>query len=254
MDLFVQIGIDAVVGLLLQLLVALLLCSAFLAQREPAGAGGYARFWHSAWLAQAVAVGTLVMLFLFTPNLDIHYVGVGSVAAPLVFLSYASAKMVMWACLLSGCARFQWQGIPAAGLRFLFGTGQVLALVSLTTGTRTSDVVNFTYVVILFASLCCAGAVLGVPQARRSRASRALGTVFALNTLDLLGLTVAVALPPPPEGRWIVNYNSYVDRVLHLALAGCMIWVARTDPRSGSAPPAGARSPRSPLGAVGSGG
>jgi hypothetical protein len=176
-----------------------------------------------------------VVHFLFLPNLDIHHLDEGLRAAPVVMGLYASAKMVMWACLLSGCARFQWPGVPQSSVRFLFASGQALAAGSYLAGSRPSDVVNYLYVLILFASVCCTGGAWRVPAARRTRASLALGTALALTTLDLVALNAAVMLPAPPEGRWIVNYNSYVDCVLHLALAACMIWAARSDPAHAAA-------------------
>jgi hypothetical protein len=186
---FVQIGINAVVGLLLQLVTALALSAAFLAERGRRAPGGaYLAFWNGAWLAQAVAIGALVVRFVFVPQLDIHHIRETGAGASLLQAVYVSAKMMFWAAVTAGCVCFQRPDVRPAAVRLLFLAGQVYAADLVLRWAKLDELSLGVYPAAIAAAVCCAGAMLDVGPGRRGPAAAATALALAAAPAERAGL------------------------------------------------------------------
>ena len=230
-------GLSAMLGVLLQLGVALLLASLFLGRGRRGRRGGEgqeegAGLWGLVWLMQAVAVGTLVMRFVLLPNLDLTHLQEGSALVRALYTVYALAKVAFFAFIAAAAVRLRRPAREADLLRGLWMLAAVQACVAVAAAGDLTRTVQWN---APFGATCqlVAAAMVWRTRGTQARFGRGLATaaLVLMATVSISQVEVFREAPRSELDRmtglryWLhqgytVHYNSEIDMVLQLLLGG----------------------------------
>ena len=233
---FIAQGINATFGVLLQLCVALLLASLFLARASTKEAKGLGT-WGIAWLAQSVAVAALVTRFVLLPNLDMSHLQEGSPQIRALYTTYGVAKVAFFALVATASVHL---APPRGRRRMLAGIWGAALLQACLAAAAAGDLNRVVQWNSPFAAACeLLAAFLVWRHAERHPArGRVLAVLLAMAVLALVDVEVFREMAAPDlaalrgfrlwlHGGEAVHYNSYLDVMLHLLLAAGILDLSR---------------------------
>jgi diguanylate cyclase (GGDEF)-like protein len=228
-------AIVSFIGVVVQLGGELLLVLLFVLLRRYVLRRGYFAAWTAAWACGAAAIAALCARYFLMPQLAQRPVDDSSLPVLGLYLVYQVGKLASFALFVSGTGMYV-TGSRLVGSRPLVLGGALLyAGVSLV-GARgdLNQLVVWQAPIAVVALGACAALLFTLPPSRRTLGSAAGGGAFAaLATLWLLyGVAFAMARAGLPEPAWaagIVQYNTYLDLLLNIALGFAMVVLLMED-------------------------
>jgi len=219
----------AFVGVLVQLVGALLLVGLFALLRRFVLRRSYFRAWANAWTAVAAALGAVVLRTeLAAPERLASHPWLGRLVAPLAAV-YLFAKLLMLAWLVAGTLMY-------AGRR-VGGAMRWVALAAAAVAAAATPVIapSLRVAVRLQAPLFAAGlgiaalVLLRLPVSRRTLGTRATASGFALIASLWTAYAFAFSGDRGPWLAWIASYSAYLDLVCQMILGYAMVVVVMED-------------------------
>jgi len=240
MNAFLAAHLDSTFGLLLQLGVALLLTTLFLAARHGGRAGGAGWLWNLVWLVQAFAISVLVFRFILLPNLDQLLLQDDSVTTHLLYRCYGVAKVVFFTLIGAGAVLLRGPRHQHVFLAVLLGAAVIQGVGMAVLST---DLVRPVGLNAPFAVGCeLLGAWMLLRHgSERGAAGAGLGAVALVAMAAIAVADMEIFRPLAPgtvegvtgirlalhRGNVLLNYNSYIDTAAHLVLATAMLRLIR---------------------------
>ena len=221
------------IGVVVQLGGELLLVFLFVLLRRYVLRRGYFAAWTGAWAFGAVAIATLCVRYAFMPQVGATPDD-GSFRVQALYLAYLVGKLTSMALFVSGTAMYVTGTRVLAPRAAAFGFILLYAAASVFVSNGTlNQLVVWQAPVAVVALGACAALLFTLPSSRRTLGSMAGGTAFAV--LALLWLLYGVAFGTVASGAaggWrgvLVNYNTYFDLLLNVALGFAMVVVLMED-------------------------
>jgi diguanylate cyclase (GGDEF)-like protein len=221
------------IGVVVQLGGELLLVLLFVLLRGYVLRRGYFAAWTWAWAFGAAAIAALVIRYAIMPRMG-SAADDSSLAVRGLYLAYQVGKLTSLALFVSGTAMYA-TGTRLFGPRIIaFGFIVLYALASLVVSNGTlNQLVVWQAPIAVVALGTCAALLFTLPASRRTLGSASGGAAFSgLAVLWLLyGVAFGTAQPGAPAGwtRAILNYNTYYDLLLNVALGFAMVVILMED-------------------------
>jgi diguanylate cyclase (GGDEF)-like protein len=222
------------IGVVVQLGGELLLVLLFILLRRYVLRRGYFAAWTAAWACGAAAILALCVRYVLMPRLANAPIDESSPYVLGLYLIYQIGKLSSFAFFVSGTAMYV-TGSRLIGSRYLvFASAVAYAIVSLI-GSRgdLNQLVVWQAPVAVVTLGACAALLFTLPPSRRTLGSVGGGGAFsALATLWLLyGIAFGMSASGFESG-WaeaIVNFNTYLDLLLNIALGFAMVVLLMED-------------------------
>src|SRR5687767_2748377 len=223
------------IGVVVQLGGELLLVLLFMLLRRYVLRRGYFAAWTAAWACGAAAILALCVRYTIMPRIVSAPIDESSVAVLGLYLVYQIGKLASFAFFVSGTAMYV-TGSRLLGSRHLvFASAVAYAIVSLI-GSRgdLNQLVVWQAPVAVVTLGACAALLFTLPPSRRTLGSAAGGAGFlALGTLWLVyGISFGIVSTSDDAALWIraiVNFNTYLDLLLNIALGFAMVVLLMED-------------------------
>jgi diguanylate cyclase (GGDEF)-like protein len=221
------------IGVVVQLGGELLLVVLFALLRGYVLRRSYFAAWTGAWVLGSVAIAALVVRYAIMPRVGAVVDDV-SLPVQLLYVLYQSCKIGSFALLVSGTAMYATGSRLLAPRLTVLGFIVVYSVASLIASDGTlNQLVVWQAPVAVVALGACAALLFTLPASRRTLGSFAGGTAFTgLAVLWLLyGVAFGTAQPGNATG-WqgaILNYNTYLDLLLNVALGFAMVVILMED-------------------------
>lgn len=219
----------AFVGVLVQLVGALLLVGLFALLRRFVLRRSYFRAWANAWTAVAVALGAVVLrALLVAPERLAELPWLARLHAPLAGV-YLFAKLMMLAWLVAGTFMYVGRRVDGA-MRWV-----ALAAASVAVAATPAIAPSLRIAVLLQAPLLALGLgtsallLLRLPASRRTLGTRAAAGGFALIALLWCVYPFAFTGARGPLLAWVASYSAYLDLVCQMILGYAMVVVLMED-------------------------
>ncbi|HEV8149842.1 MAG TPA: hypothetical protein VGP61_06615, partial [Gemmatimonadales bacterium] len=230
-------AVVAAIGIQLQLAGSLLCLGLGLILRRGVGQRPWINWWAWSFGAVALAVAALLVRYqLFPlPPLNLLPAQQAQLVAGL-YAAYAGGKLLFLACLLAGTWLYV-RRRPLPRVRLAVGILVLLAvaLLFVLAPADLNPLMVWQAVITIPVFLLCAGLLRSLPDARKSRGSRALTYVcVALAILWALYIPAFLRAGPdsstPPDFLgWLTRYNSYTDVLFEFLLGFGMILAVLDD-------------------------
>ena len=222
------------IGVVVQLGGGLLLVLLFMLLRRYVLRRGYFTAWTLAWASGAIAISALVVRYILMPRFLATPVDDGSPAVLALYLVYQIGKLTSFALFVSGTAMYVTGSRLTGSRNLVFVGAAAYAILSLVGSDGDLNQLVVWQAPVAVVSLgTCAALLFTLPSSRRTLGSMGGGGAFA--TLALLWLLYGIAFGMTrlvPEPRWaegIVNYNTYFDLLLNIALGFAMVVLLMED-------------------------
>lgn len=223
------------IGVVVQLGGELLLVLLFALLRGYVLRRGYFAAWTLAWACGAVAIMALCVRYFIMPQLASTPVGESSIAVRSLYLVYQIGKLASFALFVAGTAMYV-TGSRLLGSRKLVFASTILYAVASVVGSSG----NLNQLVVWQAPLAvvslgaCAALMFTLPASRRTLGSAAGASAFTmLAALWLLyGIAFGIVSSGAETPMWalaLVNFNTYLDLLLNIALGFAMVVLLMED-------------------------
>jgi diguanylate cyclase (GGDEF)-like protein len=222
------------IGVVVQLAGELLLVVLFVLLRRYVLRRGYFAAWTLAWACGAAAIMALCVRYIIMPSFVAAPIDEGTLATRLLYLVYQIGKLSSFALFIAGTAMY------VTGSRLL-GSRNLVAMASLGyavlsllgSGGDLNQLVVWQAPVAVVALGTCAALLFTLPTSRRTLGSVAGGGAFAVLASLWLAYGIAFGMASSPvTPRWadaIINYNTYFDLLLNIALGFAMVVLLMED-------------------------
>lgn len=223
------------IGVVVQLGGELLLVLLFVLLRRFVLRRGYFAAWTYAWACGAAAIMALCVRYFIMPQLGSSPVDESSVAVRSLYLVYQIGKLSSFALFVAGTAMYVTGSRLLGSRKLVFATTLLYAVASVVGSAG-----NLNQLVVWQAPLAvvtlgaCAALMFTLPPSRRTLGSMAGGGAFAaLAALWLVyGISfgmVSSGVTPPIWASAVVNFNTYLDLLLNIALGFTMVVLLMED-------------------------
>ena len=222
------------IGVVVQLGGELLLVLLFVLLRRYVLRRGYFTAWTVAWASGGVAILALCIRYILMPSVVAEPIDDNSPVVQALYLTYQLGKLTSFALFVSGTAMYVTGSRLLGSRRFIYGGVAAYAILSLVgSGGDLNQLVVWQAPVAVVSLGTCAALLFTLPSSRRTLGSHAGGGAFAsLATLWLL-YGVAFGLNgSEPASAWastVVNFNTYLDLLLNIALGFAMVVLLMED-------------------------
>jgi len=223
------------IGVVAQLGGELLLVLLFVLLRRYVLRRGYFAAWTVAWACGALAIMALCVRYIIMPQLVAAPVDDSSLAVRMLYFAYQVGKLASFALFVSGTAMYVTGSRLLGSRKLVFAAVVGYAVVSLIgSGGDLNQLVVWQAPVAVVSLGTCAALLFTLPRSRRTLGSMAGGGTFAaLATLWLTyGIAFGVSASGMDGGRWVngvVNFNTYFDLLLNIALGFAMVVLLMDD-------------------------
>jgi len=196
---------------------------------------GYFAAWTVAWACGALAIMALCVRYIIMPQLVAAPVDDSSLAVRMLYFAYQVGKLASFALFVSGTAMYVTGSRLLGSRKLVFAAVVGYAVVSLIgSGGDLNQLVVWQAPVAVVSLGTCAALLFTLPRSRRTLGSMAGGGTFAaLATLWLTyGIAFGVSASGMDGGRWVngvVNFNTYFDLLLNIALGFAMVVLLMDD-------------------------
>lgn len=228
-------GAVSLIGVVVQLGGELLLVLLFVLLRGYVLRRGYFAAWTMAWALGAAAIAALCVRYLIMPQ--VSEVPVDETALPVrsLYLVYQVGKLSSLALMVSGTAMYATGSRVLAPRAVVFWLAVAYAVASLFVSDGSlNQLVVWQAPIAVVALGACAALLFTLPASRRTLGSMAGGATFT--GLALLWLLYGVAfgtfsasVTPTGWPAVILNYNTYFDLLLNVALGFAMVVILMED-------------------------
>ena len=222
------------IGVVVQLAGELLLVLLFVLLRRYVLRRGYFAAWTLAWACGAAAILALCVRYTIMPSIVATPIDEGALSTRLLYLVYQVGKLSSFALFIAGTAMYV-TGSRLVGSRKLVAMASVgYAVLSLLgSGGDLNQLVVWQAPVAVVALGTCAALLFTLPASRRTLGSVAGGGAFAVLASLWLGYGIAFGMADAPvTPGWadaIINYNTYFDLLLNIALGFAMVVLLMED-------------------------
>ena len=223
------------IGVVVQLGGELLLVLLFVLLRGYVVRRGYFAAWTVAWACGAVAIMAVCARYFIMPQLSASPLDESSIAVRSLYLVYQTGKLASFALFVAGTAMYV-TGSRLLGSRKMVVASTLLYAVASVLGSSG----NLNQLVVWQAPLAvvslgaCAALLFTLPPSRRTLGSVASGSAFtvlaALWLMYGIGFgIVSSGVETPVWVRAVVNFNTYLDLLLNIALGFAMVVLLMED-------------------------
>ena len=222
------------IGVVVQLAGELLLVLLFVLLRRYVLRRGYFAAWTLAWACGAAAIMALCVRYIIMPSVVATPIDEGALSTRLLYLVYQVGKLSSFALFIAGTAMYV-TGSRLVGSRKLVAIASVgYAVLSLLgSGGDLNQLVVWQAPVAVVALGTCAALLFTLPASRRTLGSVAGGGAFAVLASLWLGYGIAFGMADTPvTPGWadaVINYNTYFDLLLNIALGFAMVVLLMED-------------------------
>ena len=222
------------IGVVVQLAGELLLVLLFVLLRRYVLRRGYFAAWTLAWACGAAAILALCVRYIIMPSVVATPIDEGALSTRLLYLVYQVGKLSSFALFIAGTAMYV-TGSRLVGSRKLVAIASVgyAGLSLLGSGGDLNQLVVWQAPVAVVALGTCAALLFTLPASRRTLGSVAGGGAFAVLASLWLGYGIAFGMADTPvTPGWadaIINYNTYFDLLLNIALGFAMVVLLMED-------------------------
>jgi len=222
------------IGVVVQLGGELLLVLLFVLLRGYVLRRGYFAAWTGAWAFGAIAIGALCVRYIIMPQLGASADDT-SLPVRALYLAYQVGKLTSLALFVSGTAMYATGSRVLAPRMTAFGLIVAYSVTSLLVSDGSlNELVVWQAPVAVVALGACAALLFTLPASRRTLGSTAGGVAFTcLGVLWLLyGVAFGLVSNQRGPGGWptaVLNYNTYYDLLLNVALGFAMVVVLMED-------------------------
>lgn len=230
-------AVVAFVGVSVQLAGELLLLILFVLLRRFVLRRAYFTTWTLAWFCGGFAIAAIGVRYAIMPALAREPIDESSAAVRLLYFLYQAGKLSSFAFFVSGTAtyvtgmRVLGRRLPAFAAAFAYAG---LSLLASPARLALNQLVVWQAPVAVVTLGACAALLFSLPASRRTLGTRASATAFMLLSALWLLYGIAFGLVGAPGGdpQWVsvmVNFNSYFDLLLNVALGFAMVVVLMED-------------------------
>ena len=223
------------IGVVVQLGGELLLVLLFALLRGYVLRRGYFAAWTVAWACGAVAIMALCVRYIIMPQLATTPIDESSIAVGSLYLLYQVGKLASFALFVAGTAMYV-TGSRLLGSRKLVFACTILYAVASVVGSSgdLNQLVVWQAPLAVVSLGACAALMFTLPVSRRTLGSVASASAFT--TLAALWLLYGIAFgiqssgaDTPMWARALVNFNTYLDLLLNIALGFAMVVLLMED-------------------------
>lgn len=223
------------IGVVVQLCGELLLVLLFVLLRRYVLRRGYFTAWTGAWACGAIAILALVLRYVIMPRLSETPIDESAIAVQMLSVVYQAGKLASFALFVAGTAMYV-TGSRLSGSRRLAIAAVMLYAVASVIGSNG----NLNQLVVWQAPLAvvslgaCAALMFTLPRSRRTLGSVAGGSGFAALAMLWLvyGITFGIVASAAQRPTWVtavVNFNTYLDLLLNIALGFALVVLLMED-------------------------
>jgi diguanylate cyclase (GGDEF)-like protein len=222
------------IGVLVQLGGELLLVVLFVMLRRFVLRRSYFAAWTAAWACGAAAIAALCVRYILMPQLSANPIDESSFAIRSLYVVYQLGKLASFALFVSGTAIYA-TGSRLQGSRWVVMASTLLyAIASVVSADDLNQLVVWQAPIAVVSLGACAALLLTLPASRRTVGSVAGGAAFtALGALWLVyGISFGIVSTTDGAALWaraIVNFNTYLDLLLNIALGFAMVVLLMED-------------------------
>ncbi|MEX2178567.1 MAG: GGDEF domain-containing protein [Gemmatimonadaceae bacterium] len=222
------------IGVVVQLGGELLLVLLFILLRRYVLRRAYFAAWTAAWALGVTAILALCVRYILMPQLVAAPIDDSSLQVRGLYLAYQMAKLCSISLFVAGTAMYVTGSRLLGPRKGVFVFAVAYSIVSLLGSTSLNHLVVWQAPVAVVGLGACAGMLFTLPRSRRTLGSVAGGGAFAgLATLWLLyGIAFGVVsgdADPPTWALALVNFNTYLDLLLNIALGFAMVVLLMED-------------------------
>ncbi len=223
------------VGVVVQLGGELLLVLLFVLLRGYVVRRGYFAAWTVSWACGAGAIAALCVRYIVMPQLATEPIAEASLGVRGLYLAYQVGKLSSLALLVSGTAMYVTGSRLMGPRRIVFGLPVAYGVISLIASSgNLNALVVWQAPVAVVAYGACAALLFSLPPSRRTPGSvGGAGTFTALGILWLLyGVAFGMVVGGDAATGWarvVLNFNTYFDLLLNVALGFAMVVVLMED-------------------------
>lgn len=222
------------IGVVVQLGGELLLVLLFVLLRRYVLRRGYFTAWTAAWASGGVAILALCVRYIIMPSFAARPIDDNSPAVLALYLAYQLGKLTSFALFVSGTAMYVTGSRLLGSRKYVYGGVAAYAVLSLAGASGDLNQLVVWQAPVAVVSLgTCAALLFTLPSSRRTLGSNAGGGAFA--SLATLWLLYGIAFGLSDAGQaptWavtIVNFNTYLDLLLNIALGFAMVVLLMED-------------------------
>lgn len=222
------------IGVLVQLGGELLLVVLFMMLRRFVLRRSYFAAWTAAWACGAAAIAALCVRYILMPQLSATPIDESSFTVRALYVAYQLGKLASFALFVSGTAIYA-TGSRLEGSRWVVAASTLLyAIASVVLAGNLNQLVVWQAPIAVVSLGACAALLFTLPPSRRTLGSAAGGAGFlALGTLWLVyGISFGIVSTSDDAALWIraiVNFNTYLDLLLNIALGFAMVVLLMED-------------------------
>jgi diguanylate cyclase (GGDEF)-like protein len=223
------------IGVIVQLGGELLLVLLFVLLRRYVLRRGYFAAWTAAWACGAVAILALCVRYIIMPQLSDTPIDESSLPVRALYLLYQIGKLTSFALFVAGTATYVTGSRLLASRNFVFASTLLYAIASVIGSSGNLNQLVVWQAPLAVVSLgACAALLFTMPQSRRTLGSVAgAGAFTALAALWLVyGVAFGIVSSGGTAGVWalmVVNFNTYFDLLLNIALGFAMVVLLMED-------------------------
>ena len=222
------------IGVVVQLAGELLLVMLFVLLRRYVLRRGYFAAWTLAWACGAAAILALCVRYIIMPSFAATPIDDAALATRILYLIYQVGKLSSFALFIAGTAMYV-TGSRLSGSRNFVAFGAVgYAILSLVgSGGDLNQLVVWQAPVAVVSLGTCAALLFTLPSSRRTLGSVGGGGAFAVLAILWLAYGIAFGMSDRADApRWadaVVNFNTYFDLLLNIALGFAMVVLLMED-------------------------
>ena len=222
------------IGVVVQLAGELLLVLLFVLLRRYVLRRGYFAAWTLGWACGATAILALCVRYFIMPSFAATPVDDDAITTRALYLIYQVGKLSSFALFIAGTTMYV-TGSRLLGSRNLAAIGAVgYALLSLmVSGGDLNQLVVWQAPVAVVSLGTCAALLFTLPSSRRTLGSVGGGGAFAVLATLWLAYGIAFGMAGRVDGpAWaeaVVNFNTYFDLLLNIALGFAMVVLLMED-------------------------
>jgi diguanylate cyclase (GGDEF)-like protein len=223
------------IGVVVQLGGELLLVLLFVLLRRYVLRRGYFTAWTGAWVCGALAIMALCLRYFIMPRLAQTPIDESSLVVQLLLLVYQGGKLSSFALFVAGTAMYVTGSRLLGSRRLVVAATMLYAAASVIAADGNLNQLVVWQAPLAVVSLgACAALMFTLPPSRRTLGSVAGGSGFAgLAVLWLVyGVTfgiVSSGAQPPGWASAVVNFNTYLDLLLNIALGFALVVLLMED-------------------------